>query len=195
MTTEKLTKLIFASANKNKQAEIREMLKNSNIELIAVEGDFNPEENGETFEGNALIKAREAAKLMGQPAIADDSGLVVDALGGRPGVHSSRYETTDEKRINKLLQELKDVELQKRSARFVCSIVIVSAKGEKLFSVTETCEGMIAFVSSGEQGFGYDPVFYLPEKNVTMAELSMEEKNKLSHRSKAFKKAVEWLGY
>lgn len=193
MMTEKLTKLVFASTNKNKFAEIRDMLKDSNIEIISVEGDFNPDENGDTFEENALIKAREAAKLTGQPAMADDSGLVVDALNGRPGVHSSRYETTDERRINKLLQELKNVEQEKRSARFVCSIVIVSAEGKKLFSAEGICEGTIALAPSGNQGFGYDPIFYFPEKNATMAELPMDEKNKLSHRSKAFKKAVEWL--
>ena len=190
----KITKLVFATANKNKLAEIKKMLKNSDIELIGVEGYFNPVENGETFEENAFIKAKEAAEIMGLASMADDSGFEADSLGGKPGIHSSRYEQTDEKRINKLLQELKDVEQAKRTARFVCSIVIVSPEGKKLFSATETCEGEIAFSPAGKNGFGYDPVFYLPEKNATMAELSMEEKNKISHRSKALKKAVKWLG-
>ena len=186
-------KLIFATKNKNKLAEVQDLLAGTGIEISGIEGEFNPEENGETFEENALIKAREAAKIMNMPAIADDSGLVVDALGGRPGVYSSRYEQTDEKRINKLLDELKNTKAEERSARFVCSVVIVSERGEILFSTTQTCEGQIAFFPSGNGGFGYDPVFYIPEKNATMAELTMAEKNKLSHRSKAFKKAVEWL--
>lgn len=189
----KLTKLVFATKNKNKLAEVQNLIAGSEIEIIGIEGEFNPEETGETFEKNALIKAGAAAELMKMPAIADDSGLVVDALDGRPGVHSSRYETTDEKRINRLLGELKDVKPGERSARFMCSVVIVSENGDMLFSATEACEGEIAFSKSGEHGFGYDPVFYLPEKNATMAELTMDEKNTLSHRSKAFKKAMEWL--
>ncbi len=191
--TEKFTELVFATKNKNKLSEVKKMLENSGIEVQGIEGEFSPEESGDTFEQNAYIKAFEAAKITNLPALADDSGLVVQALNGRPGVYSSRYEKTDEKRNNKLLQELKDVSAEKRSAKFVCSMVIVSSEGEKLFSVTETCEGKIAFSPSGGHGFGYDPVFYLPEKNATMAELTMEEKNKISHRGKALRKTVEWL--
>lgn len=188
-----MKKLVFATKNKNKLAEVQDLMKGKDIELLGVEQGFCPEETGETFEDNAYIKASEAAKLMNMPAIADDSGLVVDALDGRPGVHSSRYEKTDESRINKLLGELKDVPQEERTARFVCSVVVVSENGEKIFSATATCEGKIIYSPKGNEGFGYDPVFYLEEKNATMAELSMEEKNKVSHRSKAFKKAVEWL--
>ncbi len=193
IAAKKLTKLVFATKNKNKLSEVKNMLKGSDIEVTGIEGDFSPEETGATFEENAFIKAAEAAKITKLPAIADDSGLIVDALDGRPGIYSSRYAETDEKRINKLLEELKDTASSERSARFMCSMAVVSPEGKKLFSTTQSCEGTIAASPSGEQGFGYDPVFYLPEKNATMAELSMEEKNKISHRAKAFKKAVEWL--
>lgn len=193
VNTKKITRLVFATKNKNKLAEVQDLISDTGIELVGVQGEFNPEETGDTFEENALIKAKAAAEMMNMPAIADDSGLVVDALGGRPGVHSSRYEKTDEKRIDKLLGELENTPAGERTARFVCSAVVVSEKGDVLFSTSQSCEGEIAFSRSGEHGFGYDPVFYLPEKNATMAELTMEEKNTLSHRSKAFKKAVEWL--
>jgi len=188
-----LTKIVFATKNKHKVSEVRELLKGTDIEIVEIEGEFNPEESGETFEENAYIKAYEAARMMNMPALADDSGLVVDALGGRPGVYSSRYEETDEKRINKLLHELENVAAPNRTARFVCAMVVVSPQGEKLFSTTGVCEGEIAFSPSGEMGFGYDPVFYFREKDVTMAELPMEEKNEISHRGKALRKTVEWL--
>ncbi|HSA06845.1 MAG TPA: RdgB/HAM1 family non-canonical purine NTP pyrophosphatase [Candidatus Gastranaerophilales bacterium] len=188
-----LTKLVFATKNKNKLSEVKNMLENSNIEIVGIEGEFDPEETGATFEENAFIKAFEAAKITNLPALGDDSGLMVDALDGRPGVYSSRYEKTDEKRINKLLQELEHTKQAARSARFVCSMVIALPSGEKVFSTTQNCEGEIAFLPSGSEGFGYDPIFYLPEKNATMAELTMEEKNKLSHRAKALGKTLEWL--
>lgn len=188
-----INKLVFASKNKNKFLEIKDTLKNAGIVVIGVDEYFNPEETGDSFEENSYIKALEAATTMGLPALADDSGLVVDALDGRPGVHSSRYEKTDEKRIDKLLQELKNVPQDKRTARFACSMVVVAPNGDKLFSTTQTCEGEIGLSRAGQDGFGYDPVFYLPQKNATMAELTLEEKNELSHRGKALKKTVEWL--
>jgi len=188
-----LIKLVFATKNKNKLSEVTNMLEDTSIVVLGIEGEFSPEESGDTFEENAFIKAYEAARMTNLPALADDSGLVVDALEGRPGVHSSRYAETDEKRNIKLLKEMENIDPKDRAARFVCSMVIVSPEGEKLFSVTETCEGEIALSPSGTHGFGYDPVFYLPQKNATMAELTMEEKNKISHRGKALRKTVEWL--
>lgn len=191
--TKKITKIVFATKNKNKLIEVKKMLENSEIEVLGIEGEFNPEETGATFEENAFIKAHEAAKLTNITAMGDDSGLVVDALNGRPGLYSSRYAETDEKRNNKLLEELKNISSEKRTARFVCSISIVSPDGKNIFSTTQKCEGQIAFSAKGKFGFGYDPVFYLPKKNATMAELNMEEKNKISHRGKALRKTVEWL--
>ena len=188
-----MKKLVFATKNKNKLAEVSKILKDTGVEICGVEGEFDPEETGNTFEENAYIKAFEAAKKMSLPAFGDDSGLVVDALGGRPGVYSSRYAENDEKRIAKLLEELKDVPQEKRTARFMCAMVVVNPKGEKLFSCVGTCEGIIADVPKGSGGFGYDPVFFLPEKNSTMSELSMDEKNTVSHRGNALKKIIEWL--
>jgi XTP/dITP diphosphohydrolase len=188
-----LTRIVFATKNAHKVSEVRELLGGSGIEIVEIEGKFEPEETGETFEENACIKAFEAAKMMNMPALADDSGLMVDALGGRPGVYSSRYETTDEKRINKLLHELENVAQPDRTARFVCAMAVVAPDGEKLFSTTGVCEGEIAFSPSGSEGFGYDPVFYFREKDATMAELPMEEKNAISHRGRALRKTVEWL--
>jgi XTP/dITP diphosphohydrolase len=189
----KIAKLVFATKNKNKLAEVKSKLQNTGIEICGVDGDFNPEETAETFSGNAYIKAYEAAKIMNMPAFGDDSGLVVDALDGRPGVYSSRYAENDEKRIAKLLGELKDVPQEKRTARFVCAMVVVNPDGETLFSCEGTCEGQIIDESRGQNGFGYDPVFFIPEKNSTMSELSMDEKNTLSHRGKALQKIIEWL--
>ena len=191
--TLKINKLVFATKNKNKLAEVTDSLKETGVSLCGIEGDFDPEETGSTFEENAYIKAFEAAKLMNTPAFGDDSGLVVDALDGRPGVYSSRYAENDLKRIEKLLEELKNVPQEKRTARFICVMVVVNPDGEILYSCQGTCEGIIIDSPKGTKGFGYDPVFFIPEKNSTMAELTMDEKNTVSHRGKALKKIIEWL--
>jgi XTP/dITP diphosphohydrolase len=190
---QKLNKLVFATKNKNKLAEVMNILKTTGVSICGVEGDFDPEETGSTFKENACIKAYEAAKIMNMPAFGDDSGLVVDALEGRPGVYSSRYAENDQKRIEKLLEELKDIPQEKRTARFVCAMTVVNPDGEILFSCEGICEGMIIDSTKGTNGFGYDPIFFIPEKNVTMAELTMDEKNTVSHRGKALKKIIEWL--
>ncbi len=188
-----IDKLVFATNNKNKLAEVSNLLKDTGIMVCGVNGSFDPEETGETFAENAYIKAYEAAKIMGLPALGDDSGLVVDALDGRPGIYSSRYAENDRKRIEKLLSELKDVPYEKRTARFICAMSIVAPDGKILFSCEGICEGIISDTPKGENGFGYDPVFFLPDKNLTMAELSMEEKNTLSHRGRAIRKVIEYL--
>lgn len=190
---QKIKKLVFATKNKNKLAEISKILHGKGIELCGVEGDFNPEETGATFAENAYIKAFEAAKVMNMPAFGDDSGLVADALDGRPGVYSSRYAENDQKRISRLLEEMKNVPQGSRTARFVCAMCVVSPQGEVLFSCEGICEGFITESPKGSGGFGYDPVFYVPEKNSTMSELTMDEKNTVSHRGKALKKIIEWL--
>ncbi|OGI00147.1 MAG: non-canonical purine NTP pyrophosphatase, RdgB/HAM1 family [Candidatus Melainabacteria bacterium GWF2_32_7] len=190
---QKINTLVFATKNKNKLAEVINILKDTGVSVCGVEGEFDPEETGATFEENAYIKAFEAAKIMNMPAFGDDSGLVVDALDGRPGVYSSRYAENDKKRIEKLLEELKGVPQENRTARFVCAMVIVNPEGETLFSCQGICEGLIIDSLKGANGFGYDPIFFIPEKNATMAELSMDEKNTVSHRGKALKKIIEWL--
>ncbi|MCL2758855.1 MAG: RdgB/HAM1 family non-canonical purine NTP pyrophosphatase [Treponema sp.] len=184
----------FATNNGHKKEELQAIL-NTSLKIPSQEGyAFNPEETGDTFCENALIKARELHKLLGnnEPVIADDSGLNVDALGGRPGVLSARYGmengqklTSDQQNIL-LLDELGDSPL--RSARFVCSMVLFYSN-DRFFVIQETLEGEIVKKSEmrGDGGFGYDPVFLIPQFGRTLAELSVEEKNFLSHRGKAGK--------
>lgn len=183
-------KLIVATKNKGKVSEIGKILEGLGVELLSLD-DFPdivmPEETGATFEANALIKARAIASATGFPALADDSGLEVDALGGRPGVYSARYagtDATDEENYLKLLEELVGVPESERTARFHCAVAFVSSDGASAV-FHGTFEGQIARRPSGTGGFGYDPVFYIPSEARTSAELSPEEKNRISHRAKA----------
>jgi len=178
-------------------------LQDTNIDIKSL-ADFGPLptaiEDGETFEENAYKKAIHAAKILGIPAIADDSGLVVEALGGAPGVHSARYagdEATDEQNCQKLLSEMKNV--SHRKAKFVCSLSIAVPSGPALTYEAE-CEGVLLEEKRGTSGFGYDPLFYFEELDQTFAELSMEQKNRVSHRGKALlelkeelPKVLKWL--
>lgn len=148
------------------------------------------EETGTTFEENAIIKAETISKALNKMVIGDDSGLMVDVLDGRPGIYSALYAgepKNDEKNTNKLLSELKGVPEDKRTARFYCALA-VAVPGEETFTVAGTCEGRILEEPRGTHGFGYDPVFYVPEKGAAMAELSADEKNRISHRANALKK-------
>lgn len=189
-----MKKIVLATSNSKKIIEMENLLKNTGIVVEKVSNDFNPDETGSTFEENAYIKAYEAAKITKMPSLADDSGLVVDALNGEPGIFSSRYESTDEKRINKILKNLSDVpSVEDRTARFVCAMVLVAPNGEIMFKHTGVCEGSITAISWGNGGFGYDPIFYIPENKKTMAELTLEEKNNISHRSKALKIMIQWI--
>jgi len=184
----------FATNNTHKKTELGAIL-NVNLKIPSEEGiTFEPEETGASFSENALIKARALQKLIGgtEPVIADDSGLCVDALDGRPGVLSARYGMENGQKITSarqnimLLDELGDN--PKRSARFVCAMVLLLSK-DRFFLVQETLEGEIVKKSEikGEGGFGYDPIFWIPSFGRTLAELSLEEKNTLSHRGKAGK--------
>ena len=184
----------FATNNEHKKTELEAIL-GMGLKIPSREGyDFCPNEDGDTFRENALIKARELQKLLGnfEPVIADDSGLCVDALGGRPGVLSARYgmesgnKLTSAQQNIMLLDELADA--HKRSARFVCAMVLLLSN-DRFFIIQETLEGEIVRKSEmrGEGGFGYDPIFLVPEYRRTLAELSAEEKNFLSHRGKAGK--------
>jgi XTP/dITP diphosphohydrolase len=152
-------------------------------------------EDAETFEGNALKKACILAQATGIPALADDSGLCVDALGGRPGVHSARYAgegASDADRIAKLLNEMRNVPEQQRSARFVCALAVAWPDGEsKIFM--GTCEGRITHEPHGVGGFGFDPVFYFPEVGCTFAEMDRQAKNQVSHRGKALGQFAQYL--
>lgn len=195
--------IVLATTNKNKVAEFREILKDFDVELKSL-SDFGPIpeviEDGETFDDNAYKKAHHTARVLGLPAIADDSGLVVEALDGAPGVFSARYagvDATDEDNCSKLLKEIKDH--TNRKAKFVCCLSIAVPSGPALTYESE-CEGIILDEKRGESGFGYDPLFYFEQLGKTFAELSMEEKNKVSHRGKALEelkselpKVFKWL--
>lgn len=191
-------KFVVASSNAGKIIEIKKVLQGMAFEVISMaDAGFNEdiEETGTTFEENALIKARAVSDKINSIVMADDSGLEVDALDGAPGVYSARYAgegASDRDRIDKLLGELKNIPDDKRQARFVSAIAVVLPDGRN-FTVRGTCEGYITRKPIGENGFGYDPIFFMPEFNETMAQISLEDKNKTSHRGKALVKMVEKL--
>ncbi len=185
--------IIIATKNRGKVRDFEELFSSYNIEVKSLY-DFpdmkDVEETGKTFEENAKLKAEEICRELGQAVLADDSGLMIDALDGRPGVYSARYagaEKSDQKNIEKVLQELKGVEDKSRTARFYCALS-VAIPNEETILVHGTCEGKITEVPVGENGFGYDPIFYLEEKQKTMAQLTKEEKNQISHRANALEK-------
>jgi XTP/dITP diphosphohydrolase len=193
-------KIVTATKNKGKVSEILNKfraLNISGIELLSLsEFPDMPDiiEDGSTFNENSLIKAKAVSSFTGFISIADDSGLSVDSLDGRPGVHSARYgDSIDDKSRNTLLlEEMKNIPLEKRNARFVC-IITLFFPDNRSYSFKGECHGVINFSPSGKNGFGYDPVFFLPDYNKTMAELSIEEKNKISHRGKAIESLAEFL--
>jgi XTP/dITP diphosphohydrolase len=190
-----LRKLLIATHNQGKVREYRELLSELPLEVTYLDAEGitrEVEETGATMEENARLKASEYAELSGLWTWADDSGLEVDALGGAPGVYSARYAgegATDADRYRKLLDALTGVPWDSRSARFRCAVALATPEGE--MRVTEgVCEGVIAFGPAGENGFGYDPVFYMPERGATMAQLPSELKNQVSHRARASQKAL-----
>ena len=188
--------LVVATRNADKVREIGEVLAGLPVRLRSLAdlpGAPDVPETGATFEENAGLKAHAVAAATGEVALADDSGLVVDALGGAPGVYSNRFAgpgATDQEKNQRVLGMLKDVAPERRAARFVAAIAIASPDG-RAQSVTAACEGQIAFAPRGEHGFGYDPIFLLPGRGLTMAELPPDEKNKVSHRGKALGLARE----
>lgn len=191
-------KFLIATNNAHKLEEIRRILAPYSIEAMSLKETgitSDPEETGSTFEENARIKAVAAMKASGMPAVADDTGLMVDALNGAPGVYSARYageNATDRDRVNKLLYEMRDVPEGKRTARFVCVVCCAFPDG-KIISVRGECEGSIAFEPQGTGGFGYDPIFIEKSTGRSFASLAGEEKNRLSHRGKALEAFVREL--
>ncbi|GED24860.1 non-canonical purine NTP pyrophosphatase [Brevibacillus agri] len=191
-------KVVLATRNQGKVKEFNRLFADYGWEgtsLAQYEGVPEVVEDGDTFEANALKKAIEISTYLQLPALGDDSGLEVDALDGRPGVYSARYageEATDEQNWRKLLHELEDVPMEQRTARFRCTLALV-VPGEEPIIATGACEGLIAREPKGTNGFGYDPVFYIPELEKRMAELLPEEKNQISHRAKAMQKLLEVL--
>lgn len=190
--------LVVASSNQGKLREIRAMTELLGIEVLsAAELGFTQEieETGETFEANARLKAQAVSQALGQPALADDSGLAVDALGGRPGVHSARYAgpgASDAERSSKLLAELDQVPDAERGAAFVCVMACCRPDGRFLISRGEL-RGTIARAPAGHNGFGYDPVFFLPDRGLTVAQISADDKNAISHRGRALRDMVARL--
>jgi XTP/dITP diphosphohydrolase len=195
--------LVIATRNKGKIKEIKNLLKDFPLDIKNLD-DFGPiphlEEDGDTFDENAYKKASFAARILGVPALADDSGLMVEALKGAPGVHSARYageNTTDEQRYLKLLSEMEGT--SNRRAAFKCVISIAVPTGPAL-TYEASCEGLITEMPAGSNGFGYDPVFFYPPYKKTFAELTGQEKNRVSHRGKAlaelkdeFDKVLVWI--
>lgn len=191
-------KIIIASNNKHKIDEIKDMLGDFPFEIVSLKEagiDIDVEEDGKTFEENAYKKAYEIMKITGEAALADDSGLEVYALDGAPGIYSARFageHGNDKKNNNKLLELLKDVKDEERGARFVSLIALVTPEGDKIIA-PGYIEGKIGYSEKGTGGFGYDPLFIVPELGKTFAELTSEEKNSISHRSKALKNLREQL--
>ncbi len=185
-------RIIFATGNQNKVRELNMILQDAGIPIVSMKDAgiaADIAENGKTFRENALIKAKAVAEASGEIALADDSGLVIDALNGEPGIYSARFmgrDTPYSIKNKALIDRMKDVPDEKRTARFVCDVAVVFPDG-RTFVEEGIMEGRIAHRAAGENGFGYDPVFYLPEYGCTSAQLPPEKKNEISHRGKALK--------
>jgi XTP/dITP diphosphohydrolase len=195
-----IRELVLATRNRDKGAELAALLGDLGVTIRTLaEFPDAPEivEDGATCRANAIKKARTIARHTGLPAVADDTGLMVDALGGRPGIYAARYageDATYEDNWRKLLRELTGVPQARRGARFVTAAAMAWPGMEPVDVVEGTLEGVIAEEPAGNQGFGYDPVFFVPELGKTLAQLTPEEKNRVSHRAKAFVKVKELLG-
>jgi len=193
-----MPKLLLATTNQGKLREFHQLLKGLPFELVSPveEGiDIVVDESQPSYEENASLKAITYSEASHLITLADDSGLEVDALDGEPGIHSARAageNASDKDRVERLLARLKDVPEEKRSARFVC-VIAIATPGKKVETCQDECRGLIAFEPQGDNGFGYDPIFYFPELGKTMAELTMETKNRVSHRGKAAQKARKVL--
>ena len=193
-----MKRIIFATGNAGKMKEIREIMADLDVEIVSMKEagvDVEIVENGSSFEENAVIKARTIMEHTGELVLADDSGLEIDYLNGEPGIYSARYmgeDTSYHIKNNNLISRLEGVEDEKRTARFVCVIAAAFPDGE-ILTVRDTVEGRIGYEEKGENGFGYDHIFYLPEYGKSSAQLSPEEKNRISHRGKALRKMKEEL--
>jgi XTP/dITP diphosphohydrolase len=186
-----MTKLVVATGNPGKLKEIQAYLVDLDWELTLKPEELDIEETGETFAANACLKASQVALATSSWAIADDSGLAVDALNGSPGIHSARYANSDTQRIAKLLTELSNK--KNRQAQFICAIAIARPDGTIALESEGICRGEIIDAPRGDGGFGYDPIFYVPEHNLTFAEMTSDMKRSISHRGKAFTDLLQKL--
>lgn len=193
-----MKRIVFATGNAGKMREIKRILGDLGVEIVSMKEAgiaTDAEENGKTYEENALIKARAVAALTGDCVLADDSGLEIDYLNKEPGIYSARYmgeDTSYRIKNANLIERLEGVPDEKRTARFVCAIAAVLPNGKEL-TVRAAIEGRIGYEEKGEGGFGYDPIFYVPELKKTTAELTEDEKNSVSHRGKALRLMKEEL--
>ena len=193
-----MKKIIFATGNENKMKEIRQILGDMDVEILSMKQagiSADIVEDGKTFEENAVIKARAIAELTQEIVLADDSGLEIDYINKEPGIYSARYmgeDTSYHIKNQNLIERLKDAKEEERTARFVCAIAAAFPNGEVLTTIG-TSEGRIAHEEKGENGFGYDPIFYVPEFGCTTAELSEAAKNEISHRGNALRAMKEKL--
>ncbi|AQQ52859.1 XTP/dITP diphosphatase [Planococcus lenghuensis] len=187
-----MKQIIIATNNKGKAKDFEALLNPLGYEVLTlqdIEEEIDVEETGTTFEENAILKAEETAKILNKPVISDDSGLEIDALNGEPGIYSARYaggEKSDSANIDKVLSKLEGVPEEQRTARFRC-VLAIAAPGEQTETFSGSCEGRILNGRRGEHGFGYDPIFYVPELDKAMAELAPEQKAKISHRGNALR--------
>jgi XTP/dITP diphosphohydrolase len=194
-----MKEIVIATKNKGKAKEFEKLFSAHGFQvktLLDYPEIEEVEETGTTFEENAVLKAEAVSKQLNRAVIGDDSGLIVDALEGRPGIYSARYagaEKSDEANLVKVLNELNHIPDEKRTARFYCALA-VAIPGQSTYTVCGTCEGEILKEKRGTNGFGYDPIFYVYEKKRAMAELSSEEKNSISHRAKALEKLGQAMG-
>jgi len=188
-------KIVLGSSNPHKVKEINEILASAeigkDIEFILPPAGFDPDETGTTFAENSLIKAKSAWELSHGWSLADDSGLCIDALEGKPGIYSARYAETASKRIERVLKELDGAE--NRNAHFICSMTLINPQGETAFACEGICKGQIIKETKGTNGFGYDPIFMPDGYDKTIAELPEDEKNRISHRSKALGQVIKFL--
>ena len=188
-----MLEILIATNNLGKVKEIKDILNSPEIKILTMK-DFpnlpKVEEDGKNYQENAFKKAGKISEYTGKICLADDSGLEIDYLKGEPGIYSSRWGNSDEERINKVLKLLKNVPINKRNAKFICSAVLVFPDGKR-YMVKEECKGNITFKPKGMHGFGYDPIFLVPEYNKTFAELGDKIKNQISHRGKAMRKMAE----
>lgn len=193
-----MRKLIFATGNQGKMKEIREILADMDVEILSMKEagvDLDIQEDGVTFQENAIIKAKAVQEATGELTLADDSGLEIDYLNGEPGVYSARYmgeDTSYRIKNANLIERLEGVPMEQRTARFVCVIAAAFPDG-RVETARATIEGVIGYEERGQNGFGYDPIFYVPEYNCSTAELSPEQKNAISHRGKALRQMKEIL--
>ena len=192
-------RLLVATHNQGKVVEFRRMLSLDGVEVIGLADigiEDEIEETGQTFRENASLKASSFARLAGIPTLADDSGLVIDYLSGRPGIRSARYAgegSSDSERMEKVLSEMSDASSEQRTARFICALCVADENGDPLAEVAGVCEGMIVHAPRGENGFGYDPIFQPNGFDKTVGELGADIKDSISHRSNAISKIIPFL--